>query len=298
MSLSLSGNGNMIEILGFTLPGADEILHALPVIVSLIIIEGLLSVDNALAIAGMASHLPHRQKFIALRLGIFGAYLFRFLALAAATWILETPSVMWLGAAYLLYLMSSHFTEAAIEGEEGGIAPGAGRTFLGTIIAIEVMDLSLSVDNVVAAAALDRRLWVVCTGVFIGILVLRFVAGACIRLIEKYPILEHTAFLLIGFVGFILVGELIVDAVRADGNHYHLHPAWKFAGIAAILALSIFYSRSPGLHRHCAPIFKVARLPMRLISVIVGSVLNVLLMPFKKLASLIRKAIVAGRTAE
>jgi len=37
---------------------------------------------------------------------------------------------------------------------------------------------------------------------------------------------------------------------------------------------------------------------MRLISVIVGSVLNVLLIPFKKLASLIRKAIVAGRTAE
>ena len=224
--------------------------------------------------------------------------MFRFLALAAAAWILETPSVMWCGAAYLLYLMSSHFTEAADNGKDGKIAHGAGRTFIGTIVAIEIMDLSLSVDNVVAAAALDRRLWVVCTGVFIGILVLRFVAGACIRLIEKFPILEHTAFLLIGFVGFILVGELIVDAVRANGTHSHIHPAWKFAGIAAILALSILYSRSPTLQRVCVPIFKVAKLPMRLISVIVGSVLNVILMPFRKLASLVRKAIVASRTAE
>ena len=37
---------------------------------------------------------------------------------------------------------------------------------------------------------------------------------------------------------------------------------------------------------------------MRIISVIVGAILNVLLMPFKKLASLIRKAIVEGRTAQ
>jgi predicted tellurium resistance membrane protein TerC len=60
------------------------------------------------------------------------------------------------------------------------------------------MDLSLSVDNVVVAVAMSPKLWVVCTGVFIGILALRLVAGYCIQLIERYPILEHTAFVLIG----------------------------------------------------------------------------------------------------
>jgi len=87
----------------------------------------------------------------------------------------------------------------------------AQRGFFGTIVAIEIMDLSLSVDNVVAAVAMSPQLWVVCTGVFIGILALRFVAGACIRLIEKFPILEHTAFILVGYVGFILVYELLSD---------------------------------------------------------------------------------------
>jgi predicted tellurium resistance membrane protein TerC len=43
------------------------------------------------------------------------------------------------------------------------------EAFIATIIAIEIMDLSLSVDNVVAAVAMSPKLWVVCLGVFIGI---------------------------------------------------------------------------------------------------------------------------------
>ncbi|MBK8093584.1 MAG: hypothetical protein IPK32_16800 [Verrucomicrobiaceae bacterium] len=58
------------------------------------------------------------------------------------------------------------------------------------------MDLSLSVDNVVAAVAVaGSKLWVDCLGVFIGILALRFVAGLFIRIdVEKFPILADTAF--------------------------------------------------------------------------------------------------------
>src|SRR6266702_4062332 len=52
------------------LPSGPELIEAVPIIVSLIVIEGLLSVDNALAIAAMASHLPGRQKYHALKLGL------------------------------------------------------------------------------------------------------------------------------------------------------------------------------------------------------------------------------------
>jgi hypothetical protein len=49
-------------IANLSLPTSAALIEALPVIVSLIIIEGLLSVDNALAIAAMANHLPERQE--------------------------------------------------------------------------------------------------------------------------------------------------------------------------------------------------------------------------------------------
>ena len=64
---------NHLSNLALALPTAPELVDAIPVIISLIIIEGLLSVDNALAIAAMASHLPGKQKYKALKWGIVGA---------------------------------------------------------------------------------------------------------------------------------------------------------------------------------------------------------------------------------
>ena len=246
----------MIEVFAFAWPSSVEVVEALPVILSLILIEGLLSVDNALAIAAMASHLPDKQKYLALRLGIIGAYVFRGVALAFAAWIIENPWLKIAGAAYLIYLMCHHFSTRSKEGDETKAAVKP-RGLWGTIVAIEIMDLSLSVDNVVAAVALSPKLWVVCAGVFIGILTLRFVAGFCIRLIEKLPILEHTAFLLIGYVGLILVVEL---STEIDVTAFQ-----KFLGIAAITALSIFYALSPSVRRILSPLVRAFDQLMRLI---------------------------------
>lgn len=263
-------------------------LDALPVIVSLIIIEGLLSVDNALAIAAMASHLPGRQKYWALKVGIIGAYVFRGLALLLAQFIIENPWLKLLGAAYLIHLMAHHFAGLAKSGgplpAEGEGAPdslggGAGsamqRGFWGTVASIELMDLSLGVDNVVAAVALSDEMWVVCTGVFIGILALRFVAGHCIRLIETYPILEHTAFLLIGFVGLLLVFEL--------SFHHDITTLEKLTGIVAIIAFTIWYSRKEPVRRTMAPVNRALMVPVRIYDRILGGVFAILLAPFRLL---------------
>jgi len=65
----------------------------------------------------------------------------------------------------------------------------------------------------------EREMWVVYTGVFIGILALRFLAGYCITLLNKFPILAKTAFLLVGYVGFILLAELISASRSTPGRN-------------------------------------------------------------------------------
>lgn len=265
------------------LPTFADILGALPVILSLIIIEGLLSVDNALAIAAMARHLPKAQQLLALRLGIIGAYFFRGLCMAFAAWIVENPWLKIGGAVYLIYLMCKHFTESDEAAEDGVSAVNASRGFLGTVVAIELMDLSLSVDNVVAAVAMSPKLWVVCSGVFIGILALRFVAGACLKLIERYPILEETAFLLIGYVGFILVFELITEpgsGLQILPGPVHVSAFEKFLGIVLILSLSVVYSKVPVFERWMRPVLSVIRIPMKWVARLVAIVAKVLLWPF------------------
>lgn len=280
----------------FVFPTSPELIEALPVIGMLILIEGLLSVDNALAIAAMASHLPGRQKFLALKWGIIGAYVFRGLALWAAAWISGNPWLKICGAAYLLYLMCEHFTGAGDEDNDGNPDAANQRGFIATIFAIEVMDLSLSVDNVVAAVAIvgsdPARMWMVYTGVFIGILALRFVAGACIKLIDRFPVLTHTAFLLIGYVGLILVYEMLRDPHSGfqmifsgpeEIDHWQ-----KFYGISIIVALSILYSKSEAMQQALSPLFKLAYGPMKLVAILVGLVLKIILLPFKLIIGLFK----------
>ena len=239
-----------------------QIAEGLPIILSLIVIEGLLSVDNALAIAAMASELPEKQKKLALRLGILGAYLFRALALVVAGWIIANPWVKLLGAAYLIYLMCAHLTGG--QPESGAGHPRKKANLWATVFSIELMDLSLSVDNVVAAVALSSKLWVVCTGVFIGILALRYLAGICIGLMQKFPILASTAFLLVGYVGALLLFEIT--------SGHEIGSLGKFAGIAVIVAATLVYERSPAIRRILAPAVKGAHWVMRLVSSAVEAV--------------------------
>lgn len=285
----------------FAFPTSPELIEAIPVIISLIIIEGLLSVDNALAIAAMASHLPGKQKYQALKWGIIGAYLFRGLCLAFAAWIIENPWLKICGAAYLVYLMSEHFTGGGDEDNDGKPDAPNQRGFIATIIAIEIMDLSLSVDNVVAAVAMSPKLWVVCLGVFIGILALRFVAGACIKLIEKFPILADTAFLLIGYVGFILCYELLSDphsGFQVLPGPVHVSAGQKFIGIVIILVVSILYSKSEPIQKALKPLFKLANGPMKIVAILVGIVIKIILLPFKLIFGLFKSKSAAAPNPE
>ncbi|HET6408241.1 MAG TPA: hypothetical protein VFG14_10210 [Chthoniobacteraceae bacterium] len=266
-----------------------ELAEAIPVILSLIVIEGLLSVDNALAIAAMASHLPGKQKLLALRLGIIGAYVFRGVALAFATVIIAHEWIKFVGAAYLIHLMCSHFAERHRQAEasankDGEIDPGAmaGKGLVATIAGIELMDLSLSVDNVVVAVAMSPKLWVVITGVFIGILALRLVAGYCIKLIERYPILEHTAFVLIGYVGALLIIKMTAGI--------DLHTMGKFIGIVIILAISIYYSKNVAFAQALRPLINGSNVIMRGYSAVSSALIAIIAYPFKLLFRLFRPA--------
>ncbi len=236
--------------------------EALQIVLGLILIEGLLSVDNALGIAAMASHLPKHQQKAALRWGLIGAYVFRGIALAAVAWLMHNEWVKWFGAFYLIYLAADHLSLKHVEKQDAHSAGKfAGKSFLATIAGIELMDLSLSLDNVVAAVGLvnnaahipaEYHIWVVCTGVFIGILALRIVAGWCIGILEKFPVLNYTAFVLVGFVGLILVVDMGQEVLQ---NHGVISEVWKggisfkFTNIVLIVVLSIMYEKYAGLHR-------------------------------------------------
>jgi predicted tellurium resistance membrane protein TerC len=171
----------------------------------------------------------------------------------AAGWIISNPWIKAFGALYLVYLMCSHLSADEDEGEEGAELRQRGLWM--TVLQIELMDLSLSVDNVVAAVILSPNLWVVCAGVFIGILVLRFLAGFCIRLLQRFPILARTAFVLVGMVGGLLFFEM--------GTGKHVGHLGKFGVIVTTLGASFVYGRSAWVQRGVGPLLRPVMAGMR-----------------------------------
>ena len=268
-----------------TLEWTGSLREAVPVIISLVIIEGLLSVDNALAIAAMASHLDEKRRSVAMNFGYAGAYIFRLGALLVAQWIIDNIWIKLLGALYLLWLMCSHFAahkEPSDEPEDEVSVEVLQKTFASTITAIALMDLSLSLDNVVAAIALAHdKPWAVYVGVTIGIISLRLVAGFALKMIERYPVLEHTAFLLIGYVGAILLVELQF--------HFHVGKVVKFGGILTIIALSILWSENASVRSYMRPVLSVLALPMKLFAHVAGMLVLAITWPVRRLISAFRK---------
>lgn len=203
--------------------------NALIIILNLIIIESLLSIDNAAVLATMVMDLPQKQRSKALRYGIIGAYVFRGLCLIFAAWLINIWWLKPLGGLYLLYLTIDFFRRKATPQHKDDLLVkeekwfykmsfGLIGSFWATVVAVEVMDLAFSLDNVFAAVAFTDNIWLVCIGVFIGILAMRFVAQWFVKLLERYPFLETSAFLVIGILGVKLFLSL--------PSHFYPHSEW------------------------------------------------------------------------
>jgi YkoY family integral membrane protein len=170
-------------------------------VAALVLLEGLLSADNALVLAIMVRHLPKKLQQRALLYGLGGAFAFRLIAILLAGMVLQLWWLQALGAVYLLFLPIKHFTQHA---QNKTVKP-VGAGFWPTVIAVEVTDIAFAIDSVLAGVAFinnnQSKIWVVYLGAVIGIILLRFAAAVFIRLLEKYPVLDHVAYLLVGWVG-------------------------------------------------------------------------------------------------
>ena len=176
-------------------------------ILTLVVLEGLLSVDNALTLAARVKPLPEHQRAKALMYGIWGAYFFRFLMIGIGTYLIKFMWIKAVGALYLLYMCIHGLT--AKPAEHHDTKPVSAKSFWVTVASIEAMDIVFSIDSVTAALALSDEVWVLLLGSILGILMMRGVAQLFVKLLDKVPELEKTAFVLIGMIGIKLALTLV-----------------------------------------------------------------------------------------
>jgi YkoY family integral membrane protein len=213
----------MNEILSFFITLWHDIVDhpstSLPIIGNLIIIESLLSVDNAAVLATLVMDLPTEERKRALKYGIWGAYLFRGLAMIFASVLIKIWWLKPLGGLYLIYLVYDWYKGKQTVSKEDDfidknknwfyrVTVGRLGTFWATVVLVEIMDMAFSIDNVFAAVAFTPKIGLICIGVFIGIFAMRFIAQWFVNLMEKYTFLETAAFIVIGILGLKLTMSL------------------------------------------------------------------------------------------
>lgn len=211
---------------GQTFEGQDIAIIGL-----LVLLEGVLSIDNALVLGLLAKKLPKKLQKRALTYGLVGAFVFRLIAIATASLLLKWWVVKLLGGGYLVYVAVKHLLTPASPEQATGNPPDADpekqaaearaqtRAFWSAVVTIELTDIAFAVDSILAAIALvassapatpghtHPKLWVVVAGGFLGVVLMRFAAVVFIKLLERFPRFEMAAYLLVGAIG----GKLLVD---------------------------------------------------------------------------------------
>lgn len=222
------------------------------IILTLILMECLLSVDNAVVLAAQTQVLSNKaEQRKSLVYGLWGAYLFRFIVIGIGTYLINFWEIKLAGSIYLFYLAFKFFydqrhpkqaAEHEKEKEEREAAHHKGKKkkrhvlslFWRTVISIESMDIVFSIDSVLAALAVSDNPVVVLIGGMIGILCMRGVAEIIIKLMDIIPELQPMAYLLIGIIALKLL--LALPPLRFE------LPNTVFAIIVfAILILTILF---------------------------------------------------------
>jgi YkoY family integral membrane protein len=213
----------------------------------LVVLEGLLSADNALVLALMILGLPRRDQKKALRYGLVGAFAFRTVATLLATQLIRIGWVQLLGGLYLLYLSYQHFFRSG--DAEQRATPRKATSWLGmsalwaTVVKVELVNIAFSVDSILVAVAMSKKTWVVLAGGLLGIVAIRVVIAQLLAIVRKYPAIVDGAFIIIAWVGL----KLLVEYLRMAGFiHFEINKWVSFGLIAAIFVVSYLYARRKG----------------------------------------------------
>jgi YkoY family integral membrane protein len=209
----------------------------------LVVLESLLSADNALVMAVMVVGLPEHTHRRALNLGLVGALTFRSGATALAIYLIDAPWLKVFGGLYLMYLAGSHFWRNRAVGDRRPSPAGAilgMSTFWSTVVRVEVVNLAFSVDSILVAVAMSTKFWVVLSGGLLGVIAMRVVVSTLVALIRTYPTLVDGAFVIIAWVG----GKLLLQYARQMAwVNWEIPQALSLGVVVTILVASYLVAR-------------------------------------------------------
>jgi YkoY family integral membrane protein len=211
---------------------------------ALVLLEAVLSADNAMVLAVLVLPLPPALQKRALRYGIAGAFILRILATLFAVYLISWSWIKLVGGVYLLYLPWKHFRSRPDEVTRGSIRPATAilglSLFWSTVVRVEMTDFVFAIDSILVAVAMSPKAWVVISGGILGIIAMRLLIGQVLGLVRSYPAVVDGAYVIVAWVGV----KLLLEFSHVIGWIEFVIPKWLSVTVMLLLfAATAVYAR-------------------------------------------------------
>lgn len=181
----------------------------LAALTGILLLDLLLSGDNAIVIALACKNLPHHNRRKAILIGGLGAVLIRIACTLFATGLLALPYIEFIGGVLLLYIAVKLLTDHNDEQQENSKQV----TFWGAIRTILIADFIMSIDNILSLAGVANTVpegkWslIIC-GLVVSIPIVLFGAQLFLSIMLKVPALIY--------IGAAILGYTAAELMSAD----------------------------------------------------------------------------------
>jgi predicted tellurium resistance membrane protein TerC len=197
-------------------------------LLTLTLLEIILGIDNIVFISILAGKLPPEQQAKARQTGLSLALVTRVLLLCGLAWMvkLTTPLfhiptlgllkeahpvsgrdlILLCGGLFLLW-KSTHEIHEKLEGEDGAVTSRLAPRFVSVVIQILLLDIVFSLDSVITAVGMARRLEVMIAAVILALVFMLIFSGRISLFIHRHPTLKVLALSFLMLIGCALVAE-------------------------------------------------------------------------------------------
>ncbi len=200
----------------------SEILTLLPI---LIILELLLSADNAIALASLTKTLDKaKDRSKALNIGITISLVLRILLILLSSFLLKYLFIRIFAGLYLIYLFisniffpnsNSHLDNVNEKNNKNNLK------FFKVVALLSVTDFAFSIDSITTAVAISDQYILIIIGALIGVIALRFTSEIFLRLLEYFIRLERAGYIAIFIIGIkLILNTLIKEVILPDYYFY------------------------------------------------------------------------------
>ena len=214
-------------------------LESLTSLLTLTVLEVVLSIDNLVVIAVLVGKLPKAQQASARYVGMTLALVPRLVLLVFIGWIIGLTQPMFfvfghgvsgkdlilaLGGLFLIY-KATHEIHAALEGDEGEASAKVMANYAAVVAQIAIINLVFSIDSIVTAVGMANEIWIMAVAVILSMMVLMFASGPVATFVEAHPTVKILA---LGFL--IMIGmALVADSFGAHVPKGYIYTAMVFS---------------------------------------------------------------------